>query len=174
MKRVMSFGLEDDEFFETVEKMQAVLETFASYGSGWVLQHVIQVFVKLAKFSPIRGSSFIDLPFRIRETQKLKNIRNHHDHNCFQLSFTAAYSLKHGIDLLLTDQQKANPAAARTQLGTYTAASLHKTQGFFDSPMSFASIGNFEQLNDVPVNVFQYQPKGSLVVYLYIKTTKKR
>ena len=36
MKPVMSLGLEDDEFFEMVEKMQAVLETFASYGSGWV------------------------------------------------------------------------------------------------------------------------------------------
>ena len=31
MKTVMSLGLEDDEFFEMVEKMQAVLETFASY-----------------------------------------------------------------------------------------------------------------------------------------------
>ena len=55
MKSVMSLGLEYDEFFEMVEKMQAVLETFASYGSGWVLQHVIQVFVKLGKFSPPVG-----------------------------------------------------------------------------------------------------------------------
>ena len=134
-----------------VEKMQAVLETFASYGSGWVLQHVIQVFVKLAKFSPIHGSSYIDLPFRFRMSQTLINIRNHEGNNCFELCFTAAYSLKHGVDLLLTDQQKANPAAARKQLDTYTAESAQKAQGNFDSPMSFASIGKFEQLNDVRV-----------------------
>ena len=147
------------------------METFASYESGWLLQHVIQVFVNVAKFSPIRGSSFIDLPFRIRDSQKLINGRNHHDHNCFQLCFTAAYSLKSGMGLLLTDQQKANPAAARTQLGTYSAASSHKALGTFDSPMIFASVGNFEQLNDVRVIVFQYQPKKRLVAYLYIKTT---
>ena len=85
-----------------------------------------------------------------------------HDHNCFQLCFTAAYSLKPGIDLLLTDQQKANPAAARTQPGTYLAASAHTAQATFDSPLSFASLGNFEQLNDVRVSVFQYQ-KGDLL-----------
>ena len=37
MKSVVSLGLEDDEFFEMVKKIQAVKETFASYGSGWVL-----------------------------------------------------------------------------------------------------------------------------------------
>ena len=88
MKPVMRLRLEDDHLFEMVEEMQAVLETSASYGSGWVLQQVIQFFVKLAKLSPIRGSSSIDLPFR--ETQILINIRNQHDHNCFQLCFTAA------------------------------------------------------------------------------------
>ena len=95
-------------------------------------------------------------------SQNLINIRNHEDNNCFELCFTAAYSLKHGVDLLLTDQQKVNPAAARTQPDTYTAESAHKAQGNFDSPMSFAPIGKFEQLNDVRVNVFQYH-KGDLL-----------
>ena len=119
MKLLVSLGLEDDEFFEMVEKMQAVLETFASYGSGWVLQHVIQVFVKLAKFSPIHESFYKDLPFRIGESQNLIKIRNHDDHNFFDLCFTGAYNLKHGISLLLTDQQKLKPAAAPTQPDTY-------------------------------------------------------
>ena len=123
--------------------MQAVLETFASIGSGWVLQHVNKVLVNLAIFSLLRGSSFIELPFRIREFENLINIRNHHDHNCFELCFAAAYSLKHDIELILTDQQKANPAAAWTQPDTYTAASAHRAQGTFDLPMSFASIRIF-------------------------------
>ena len=105
------------------------------------MQHVTQVFVKLAKFSPIRASSYIDLPFRIRMSQNLINIKNHEDNNCLELCFTAAFSLKHGVDLLLTDQQKANPAAARTQPDTYTAESAHKAQGNFDSPLIFASFG---------------------------------
>ena len=44
-------------------------------------------------------------------SQNLINIRNHEDNKCFELCFTAAYSLKHGVDLHLTDQQKVNPAA---------------------------------------------------------------
>ena len=46
----MNFRQDGDEFFETVEKMQAVVETFASYGSGWVLQQVFQVFINLQSF----------------------------------------------------------------------------------------------------------------------------
>ena len=99
-------------------------------------------------------------------SQNLINIRNHEDNNCFELCFTAAYSLKHGVDLLLTDQQKANPPAARTQPDTYIAESAHKAQGNFDSPMSFASIGKFEQLNDVRVNVFQYHKGDLLPMYI--------
>ena len=62
-KKVMNLGLEDDELCETVGKMKAVFETFASYGSGWVLQHLIQIFIKLANFSAIRKFTFFDLPF---------------------------------------------------------------------------------------------------------------
>ena len=97
------------------------------------------------------------MSFRIRESQSLINVRNYDDHNCFELCFTAAYSLKYGFDLLLNDQQKTNPAAARTQPDTYTAASAHKARGIFDLPMNLASIGNLEQLNNERVNVFQYR-----------------
>ena len=45
MKSVMIMGLEDDEFSNMVKEMQAILKFFASYGSGWVSRHVIQVFV---------------------------------------------------------------------------------------------------------------------------------
>ena len=157
MKQLMSMGLKDDEIFEFFEKIQAVLENFASHESGWVLQHVIQFSVKLEKFSQLRGLPYIDLPFRVRESQKLINLRNYDDHSCFVLRFMSAYSLKHGTDLLLTDQQKANTTAARTQPDQYTAESALKAHGTFGLPMSLASNGNFEHFNDVRVNVFQYK-----------------
>ena len=59
-------------------------------------------------------------------SQNSINISNHEDNNCFNLCFTAAYSLKQGVDLIVTDQPKANPAAARTQPDTYTAESAQK------------------------------------------------
>ena len=40
---------------------------------------MIQVSVKVAKFSPIPGSADIDLLFRIREIQNVINIRNDDD-----------------------------------------------------------------------------------------------
>ena len=91
-------------FLKLSKKSKQFLETLATYGSGSVLKNVIQVFVKLAKFSPIREPSYFDLPFRIREYHNSMIIRIQDYHNCFELCFTAAHRLKLGVDLLLTDQ----------------------------------------------------------------------
>ena len=52
-------------YWRMVEKMLSILTTFASMGSGWVLEEVLKVDVKFARFRPIRGSSYIALPTKI-------------------------------------------------------------------------------------------------------------
>ena len=54
--------LSNETFFHMVEKMLTVLFVFASNGNGWILQKILWVDLEFAKFSPIRGSSFIELP----------------------------------------------------------------------------------------------------------------
>ena len=54
--------LSNETFFHMVEKMLTVLFVFASNGNGWILQKILWVDLKFAKFSPIRGSSFLRCP----------------------------------------------------------------------------------------------------------------
>ena len=69
-----------------VKKMMSVMTTFESMGSGWVLEKVLIVDVKFARFRPIRGSSNIALPTKIVNCRGLLNIRNHEDQHCFYIA----------------------------------------------------------------------------------------
>ena len=52
---ILSDGLADGTFYEMVDRMQSVLHSFASHGSGWVLQQVVRLLIKVGKMNPIRG-----------------------------------------------------------------------------------------------------------------------
>ena len=93
MVPILSDGLADGTFYEMVERVQSVLHSFAAHGNGWFLQQVVRLFIKFGKMNPIRGSSHITLPLKIAKSSHLINIRNHDDHDCFNLCFTAAYHL---------------------------------------------------------------------------------
>ena len=94
MTPVYAEGLSNADFSSMVEKMLAVLFTFASSGSGCLLEKVLRVKIKFAKYRPASGSSYIDLSPHLQKCNSLLNIRNHTDNNCFHYSFVAASYLK--------------------------------------------------------------------------------
>ena len=51
--------LSNETFFYMVEKMLTVFFVFAANGSGWILQKILWVDLKFAKFLAIRGSFFL-------------------------------------------------------------------------------------------------------------------
>ena len=62
--------------------------------------------------NPIRGSSHVKLPLKIAKSSHLINIRNHDDHDCFNLCFTAAYHLQYRLNLIVGRYE--DPAAEKT------------------------------------------------------------
>ena len=54
-------GLDNEEYFGMVEQMLTVIYNFASHGSGWMLDKIKKVDIKVVKFSPIRASSYLVL-----------------------------------------------------------------------------------------------------------------
>ena len=97
MTPVYSQGLSSETFWTMVEKMMIVLTTFASNGSGWVLEKVIKITVNFARYQPITGSSYIALPSKLQNCRGLLNIRNHEDANCFLYCYIAAYHMHNNI-----------------------------------------------------------------------------
>ena len=158
MTPVYANGLKIAAYWGMVEKMMSVLTTFASMGSGWVLEKVLKVDVKFARFRRIRGSSYIALPTKTANCRGLLNIANNDDRHCFRYRYVAAYHLHHGINLDRVDQ---NYQTAKTFSTTDNRPEIHQPLGEFDMPMGFEDILELEKLNDVQVNVFGYD-KGQL------------
>ena len=94
------------------------------------------------------------------------NIRNHNDHNCFLLCYTAAYHLRYKPDLIVG--RLVDPKLEETDPHTYTKPGTHQASDDFFMPMSLNMIPQFERLNNVQVNVFQYQ-KGDLIPMIVSK-----
>ena len=102
-------GLSDELFLEMLGRMETVFQNFSAHGSSWVLQHVSELYIKIGKVLPIRGSSFIPLP------AKIANFADN-----------------------------------------------------FAMPRNLNMIPQFERLNNVQVNVFQYQ-NGDLIPIIVSK-----
>ena len=153
MTPVYSQGHSSETFWTMVEKMMIVLTTFASNGSGWVLEKVIKIIVNFARYRPITGSSYIALPSKLQNCRGLLNIRNHEDANCFLYCYIAAYHMHNNISL---DRPGRNYNTDKTSPETYKQANLHQPTGHFDMPMGLEDINQFENLNEVRINVFGY------------------
>ena len=115
---------------------------------------------------PIRVSSFIPLSAKIANSQQLINIRTHNDHNCFLLCYTAVSHLKCKPDI--TVGMLVDPKLEKTDPHTYTKPGTHQASDDFVMHMSLNMVPQFEQLNNVQVNVFQYQ-KGYLIPMIVSK-----
>ena len=65
-------------FFEILDKV----EEFTANGSGWYFKEVVKLEIKSVKFNPTKGSSYIDLPKRIKDKKAIINVKNK-DGKCF-------------------------------------------------------------------------------------------
>ena len=112
VQRVDFVGLNNNSFAEMVEQMLISLNNFASHGSGWTVDSIENVEIRLVRSKPIAASSYLALPTELAICQYLLNIRNRSDENCFLYCFTAQYHKTFGPPIVPENarwRQKTNP-----------------------------------------------------------------
>ena len=149
-------GISDITYEDRVDTIVSKLVSFSSYGSSWQLQTTDKVTIKLVRYIPKRGSSFILFSegHLLRRESNLLNIHNSNEETCFLYCFTPGYHLVHKKEKLEPPRSCFRP---RTNILTYSSENPSAKQpvGDFDMPMSLMVISRFEDLNDVQVNVFR-------------------
>ena len=166
MKTVYYDGLSEDEFFTMVQQTICVLNCFSSNGSGWVLEKINNSELKIVKFNPIRGSSYLALSSELVNNRHLLNIRNINDSNCFLYCYTAAYHMKYGPVLESTSWRTITSPALYKRTNT----TAHQAQSEYEMPMAIDKIDSFETFEQVNENVFRYHIKQLLP----LRVSKKR
>ena len=77
------------EFDSFVETMKGEIEAWSARGSGWVLERIMVAYVNVARYQPLRGGTYLDLPLKLKNKKALINVRNR-DEECLKWALRAA------------------------------------------------------------------------------------
>ena len=142
MKTVHQHEL-DNQIDEARQKITQSIVLFQKEGSGWVLDEILHLDLNIAQYTPVKGSSYILLPSKLKTKKAIINIKNS-DNKCFMWSILAAL---HPIPY------QRNPER------------LHHYQQYKDEldftgiefPVTVDKIGKFEKQNNISVNMFGFE-----------------
>ena len=72
----------DEVYSEHMDKINEEFETYTGEGSGWMMDHIESVDLHIARYKPIRGSSYTPTPVGLVKKKAIVNIQNE-DMSCF-------------------------------------------------------------------------------------------
>ncbi|XP_054283625.1 uncharacterized protein LOC129000686 [Macrosteles quadrilineatus] len=142
------------------EKVLKEMEEFQSKGSGWTLSKIINIELRINRYVPLRGSSYIDLPTPLKLKKAIINIQNN-DYKCFLWSVLAAI---HPVGF------NENP---------HRVHNYRQYEHEFDSvlqgiefPMDLNNVKLFEKRSGISINVYSYDEK--FTVYPLLTTNEEK
>ncbi|XP_046666612.1 uncharacterized protein LOC124358355 [Homalodisca vitripennis] len=143
-----------------MKKLLAEMDEFYAKGSGWTLHKILHLELRINRYVPLRGSSYMELPKKIVAKHAVVNIMNN-DQKCFVWSILAALHPK---------EWQAQPQRIH-----HYQPFEHELDAYLDGitfPVSLDNVKLFEKRSGISVNVYSYDKK--LVVYpLYITREAK-
>lgn len=150
----------EDIYSQIVSDLNKQSEDFQTKESGWALEKMLFVEVNINKYSPMRGSSYMNLPDAINHKRAVINIQNQ-DQACFAWAMIAARCDRRKIKINKPYRTSSYPH--------------YSTEFVFDNisfPMCLKDISKFEILNNVSINVYGLE-EDQIVGPLYYTKVKK-
>ena len=133
---------------------QQILNKIAQWiseGSGWTIQSVDSHYLNIIKYKPLKGSSYIQLPYELRNSSKgLINMKNE-DNECFRWCH-----IRH-----LNPQEKYPQRIKKTDQ-QYVGKLDYSNIEF---PVNVKHYNKIEKQNSININVFGYEDKQPYPIY---------
>ena len=142
--------LSQHDIENAIAKAQSVIETnidkWTKEGSGWVVSRVETMYVNIAKYAPLKGSSYIELPKYLKNKKALINVKNE-DQKCLMWALLCAL---HPVGKNSDRVSKYEPYENE----------LNFTGVNFPVPLN--QIPNVEHQNNLSINVFGYSESAGV------------
>jgi hypothetical protein len=140
MKTVNQHELEN-QLDEAKQKITQSLVLFQKERSGWVLDEILHLNLSIAQYTPVKGSSYIPLPSKLKTKKAIINVKNM-DNKCFMWSVLAVL----------------HPASQHVyRLNHYKEFENELDFTGIEFPVTVDKIGKFEKQNNISVNVFGFE-----------------
>ena len=148
----------DEQLDKASYNLNSNFEKFSTNGSGWVCERVTSITFKIAKNIDVGGGSYIPTPLSVKK-KALVNVQNIDDLRCFEYSILAAV---HNGEV----QRPNRPSSYKQWIGVQFDFSE------FPVPMHPSLIPKFEKKNNLSINLYHIDSRGSQITPLLI--SKKR
>ena len=126
-----------------------LLEKWTQRGSGWIIDRVEALWLNIARYQPLRGGSYIQLPAAVRNKKAVINVKNKDD-QCLRWALRAA---------------RANPAPHHPERITWYSDEDDLNFEGIDAPTQISQILRVERQNNLAINVFGWD-KGVIVHHI--------
>ena len=130
-----------------ISKILEKIETFQNKGSGWQFEQVFSFDINTDPYTPLVGSSYIEVPKELAGKHAIINVKNVKDNECFKWAVTTAvFTRKKNMQRLNGEMRE-------------DAAKLNWEGIDFPTPLS--QITRFEEQNPYSINVYKWSGKNS-------------
>ena len=142
--------LSQHDIENAIAKAQSAIETnidkWTREGSGWVVDRVETMYVNIAKYAPLKGSSYIELPKYLKNKKALINVKNE-DQKCLMWALLSAL---HPVGKNSDRVSKYEPYENELN---FTGVNF---------PVSLNQMPKVERLNNLAINVFGYSESAGV------------
>ena len=141
-----------DALDRAAEEIKNIIAGWLSEGSGCVIDEILQHYVKIVKYVPLRGNSYIQLPKELRNSMKgLINLKNEYD--------------KCAIWCLV---RHLNPRKIHPERITGSDREFIKGLDlkYITYPVTINQIPQIERQNNININVFGYDKNSIFPIYV--------
>ena len=131
-----------DFYDQAVEEILNQIARWISKGSGWVIERILNFYLNIVSYVPLKGRSYFPLPEELRHSRKgLINIQND-DNECFRRCHV----------------RHLNPIEKDPQRVKKSDRALVKTLDYTEVtfPVTIRDIGKIENQSKININVFGY------------------
>ena len=144
----------DEKLDYTSDTLNANFESFSTRGSGWILETVEQITLKIGQNIRIKGGSFIPTPNFIKDKKAIINVQNR-DMRCFEYSMLAALHHK--------DVKFPNLTSSYAE---WIGREFDMSE--FPMPLHPSNIPKFERKYSLSINLYHIESNGSPITPLLI------
>ena len=68
--------------------MKGQIEAWSERGSGWIMDKILEAFINVAQYKPLRGGSYMVLPTKLKNKRAILNVQNR-DNQCLRRAIRA-------------------------------------------------------------------------------------